>query len=221
LGLALSEFLIVFPALFAIVNPFALVFIFRSITADRDRPEVLRIADRVGLFSFIVMVAALLGGAFVLALFGISLAALRIAGGLVVALFAWDLLNTPETRQGRKDQQAEAGMEKEDIAFFPLTIPITTGPGTIATAIALSARRPHVGDDRLVAFLLGGVAAALAMGVVVWLACRYADWVSTLLGPSGSRVVTRLSAFLLLCIGVQIMVTGVTEIFGPLLRAHD
>jgi multiple antibiotic resistance protein len=59
------------------------------------------------------------------------------------------------------------------------------------------------------------------MGVVVWLACRYADWVSALLGPSGSRVVTRLSAFLLLCIGVQIMVTGVTEIVTPLLGARE
>ena len=221
MGLAVSEFLIVFPALFAIVNPFALVFIFRSVTADRDRPEVLRIADRVGIYSFIVMVAALLGGTFVLALFGISLAALRIAGGLVVSLFAWELLNTPESRQGRKEQQAQASIEKEDIAFFPLTIPITTGPGTIATAIALSSGRPHATDWRLALFELGAVAAAVAMGVVIWLSCRYADRVSNLLGPSGSRVVTRLSAFMLMCIGVQIMITGGTEMLGPLLAARD
>ena len=88
-----------------------------------------------------------------LGFFGVTLAALRVAGGLVVAASAWDLLRTPERHDARKQEQAEASQGSEDIAFFPLTLPITTGPGTIAVAIALSSGRPQ--DSGLAGFFVG------------------------------------------------------------------
>jgi multiple antibiotic resistance protein len=217
----INEFLLAFPALLSIINPVAVAFIFRSATHERDPREVEAIALRVAIYSFIVMLVALLAGSDVLAFFGISLAALRIAGGLVVGLFAWDLLNTPENQHGRKEQQATVAPEKEDIAFFPLTIPVTTGPGTISVAVALSAGGPETGRNAQMLFLCGLSLAALMTAVVVWLACRYADRLALLLGQSGSRVVTRLSAFLLLCIGVQIIITGFAEMLHPILAAHE
>ena len=102
------------------------------------------------------------GGSLVLNLFGISIAALRIAGGLVVSLWAWSILSAPEVREERKRDEAAPAAEGDDVAFFPLTLPFTTGPGTIAVAIALGSSRP-AGADALAAYVLGATAATLAM----------------------------------------------------------
>ena len=100
-------------------------------------------ARKVAVYSLVVMMVALWAGSFVLAFFGITLAALRVAGGFVVALTGWELLNRPEHREARKQEQALPAAVTEDIALFPMTIPITTGPGTMAVAVALSASRPR------------------------------------------------------------------------------
>jgi multiple antibiotic resistance protein len=160
-------------------------------------------------------VSALWAGSYVLGFFGVTLAALRVAGGLVVAASAWDLLRMPERHDARKQEQAQAAEGGDDIAFFPLTLPITTGPGTIAVAIALSSGRPQ--GTQIGWFLLGTTGAAVAMAIAIWLAFRFADRVVDQLGPTGSRTVTRLFAFLLLCIGVQILITGVVDVLRPLL----
>lgn len=213
----LAAFLLAFPALFSIVNPPGAAFIFNEVVGDATADERRRLANRVALYSLLVMLIALWGGAYVLNFFGISLAALRLAGGAVVALRAWDLLSAPERQEARKAQQVQAtGPNTEDIAFFPLTLPFTTGPGTISVAVALGAGRPLSG---VVPFFLGMTAACLAIAAVIWLAYRSADRVAGLLGVSARRIVTRLSAFILLCIGVQIMITGVTDVAVAIL-AH-
>ena len=215
---ASNGFLLAFPALFSIINPIAGALIFRQITDGRTHPERVRLAWQVGRNSLAVMLVALWSGSYVLAFFGISLNALRIAGGMVVALFAWSVLNHPEHREQEKQQVAQetTSSREDEIAFFPLTLPVTTGPGTISVVIALGADRPEA-NLRTLIFLAGTSVAAAAMAVVIWMAFRWADSLCELLGHSGQRVVARLSAFLLLCIGVQIMITGVTTILQPLL----
>ena len=212
----LASFLLAFPALFSIVNPLSGAFIFREATSERTHADRLALARRVSAYSLVVMVAALSVGSYVLAFFGVSLAALRIAGGLVLALFAWSLLDAPEKREGRKQGEAAGAADAADVAFFPLTLPFTTGPGTIAVCVALGAGHPP-GGGALLAFLAGVGCAALLTAVIVWAFYSQADRLETLLGPNGSRTVTRLSAFLLLCIGVQILITGVTDVLQPLL----
>lgn len=212
----LSAFLLAFPALFSIVNPPGAAFIFNEVVGEAGPEERRRLSQRVAFYSLLVMLVALWGGAYVLNFFGISLAALRIAGGSVVALRAWDLLSAPERQEARKAEQVEAtGPATEDIAFFPLTLPFTTGPGTISVAVALGAGRPATG---VLAFFLGMTAACLAMAATIWLAYRSADRIAGLLGASARRTVARLSAFILLCIGVQIMITGVTDVAGTILH---
>ncbi len=216
----LAEFLLAFPALFSIVNPIAGAFIFREATADRTHGERLTLARRVGTYSLLVMLVALWAGSYVLAVFGISLAALRIAGGIVLALFAWELLGAPEKREGRKQEQAANAGEGvvDDVAFFPLTLPFTTGPGTLAVAVALGAGHPVSGPAW--GFHAGTSLAAVAMAGVIWLTYAYADRLSDWLGRTGSNTVTRLSAFILFCIGVQMLITGVVDVLGPLLGAR-
>jgi multiple antibiotic resistance protein len=213
---AVAAFLMAFPALFSIVNPVAGAFIFREATADRTHAERVSLAKRVGLYSLLVMLVALGAGSYVLTVFGISIAALRIAGGLVLALFAWELLNAPDKRDVRKQEQSAGASDgpADDVAFFPLTLPFTTGPGTIAVAVALGSGHPATGAGQ---FFAGVAAAALALAVVIAALYAYSDALTALLGRNGSRTVTRLSAFLLFCIGVQLLINGVVDVLEPLL----
>ena len=216
---AINAFLLGFPALFSIVNPLSGAFIFGGVTEDRLIDERSRLARQVAIYSLLVMLVALWAGSFVLAIFGITLAALRVAGGVVVALTAWELLNRPEHREVRKQEQAAPAADSDDIALFPMTIPITTGPGTMAVAVALSASRPRT-PEVFAWFVVGMSAAAVALALMIWITYRSTDRIARLMGPAGSRTVTRLSAFLLLCIGVQILITGVEDVLGPLLARH-
>jgi multiple antibiotic resistance protein len=218
---AVNAFLLAFPALFSIVNPLSGALIFRTVVGGRDDTEYARLSVRVAAYSFMVMMIALWAGSYVLAFFGVTLAALRVAGGVVVALSAWALLNAPEQREQRKQLQAApaADTHAEDIAFYPLTLPFTTGPGTISVAIALGAGRPNFSYG-MASFLLGTSAAALAVAASIWVAYRFADRLSHPLGENGSHILTRVFAFLLLCVGVQILIHGITDVLRPLLPSR-
>ena len=216
---AVRAFLLAFPALFSIVNPISGAFIFREITLARTRAEHARLARAVAINAFAVMMVALWGGSYLLAFFGITLPALRVAGGLVVASAAWGLLHAPERREAQKQQQAAPAEGADDIAFFPLTVPFTTGPGTMAVAVALGAGHPRFFHG-LGWFFLGESAATAAIAAVIWVSYRYAESVVELLGPTGSRVISRLMAFILLCIGVQIMIAGIGDVLIPLLPSR-
>ena len=212
-----QNFLLAFSALFSIVNPIGAALIFARVTADRTHAERLDLARRVALYAALVMLVALWGGAYVLDVFGISLSALRIAGGLVVAAQAWAMLSAAEDHEERKAGQAQEAAGAPDVAFFPLTMPFTTGPGTMSVAIALGSNLP-AGSPLMLPFILGSSAAALVVAALVWLAYGSTDLILGWLGPSGARVMSRLSAFLLLCIGTQITLGGVTEVLHAALR---
>lgn len=212
-----GAFLLAFPALFSIVNPIAASLIFSEVTGDRSHAERARLAGRIGIYAMAVLLVSLWAGSYLLNFFGISLGALRIAGGLVVAARAWNLLMAPEQTQDRKARQAGEAPASEDAAFFPLTMPFTTGPGTIAVAVALGSERP--GNGGLLSFFLGVSAAAAAVALCVWVSYRSADRILGLLGPTGARILTRLAAFILLCIGTQILSNGIEDLLIPLL-AH-
>ncbi|MGB8841275.1 MAG: MarC family protein [Aliidongia sp.] len=216
---AADSFLLAFPALLSIVNPIAGALIYSQVTAGRTHDERAKLAGKIGFYSALVMLVALWGGAYVLNFFGISLAALRIAGGLVVAVRAWELLSVPEQNEAMKQEQAAPASAAEDVAFFPLTMPFTTGPGTISVAVALGSTRPSTAAG-LVPFFLGVSAGAVATALIVWIAYRSADRLVDLLGQARARVVTRIAAFLLLCIGTQILLNGVIDVLTPLLAGR-
>jgi multiple antibiotic resistance protein len=213
----LGAFLLAFPTLFSIVNPFGSALIFREATADRSLPERHYLARRVSLYTAFLLIGSMWGGAFVLAFFGVSLGALRVAGGLVVTVSAWGLLMEPQRHEDRKvaDAAPQHG-DPEDVAFFPLTMPLTAGSGTIAIAIALASQQPNDSLGRY-AYLAGASAAALAIAVSVWVCYAWSDRVVALLGARGARIVSRLTAFILLCVGIQITSTGVASLAASIL----
>lgn len=213
---AATAFLLAFPSLFSIINPIGGALIFNGVMTPFAHSDRVATAERVGVYALLVLLGALWGGAYVLNFFGVSLGALRIAGGAVVALSAWSLLMSPDRHEDRNRRQRETAPEDTkgnplEMAFFPLTLPFTTGPGTIAVAITLGAERP-TGGSGLIAFFLGVSAAALANAAIVWVFYRFADRVTGWMGASARSIVSRLTAFLLLCIGVQILVAGVGDV---------
>jgi len=214
LSTVLGAFLLGFPALFSIVNPVGASLMFYNITANRSHGERMLLARQIAFYSLCVLLGSLWLGGYVLNFFGVSLGALRVGGGLVVAVRAWALLMAPETQQDRKKNDAAPAQGREDVAFFPLTMPFTTGPGSIAVAIALSSERPASGPGVL-SFFGGVTLAAVAIAALVWTLYASADRVLKLLGEAGARVVSRLVAFLLLCIGVQIISTGAESLIAP------
>ncbi len=213
-----GSFLLAFPAMFSIVNPVGGALIFSQVLAGRTLAERRWLAGKVALYAAVVLLVSAWAGSYVLNFFGITLGALRIGGGLVVASRAWELLNAPENREARKEQQAQPARLSADAAFYPLTMPLTTGPGTISIVVALAAERPAPGHG-LLPFMLGLSAAACAIALLIWISYRYADGVLRLVGNSGARVLTRLVAFLLLCIGTQIVVTGVEDLVNEFLAS--
>jgi multiple antibiotic resistance protein len=214
-----GSFLLAFPAMFSIVNPLGGALIFSQVLADRSRRERHWLAGKVAVYAGVVLLVSAWAGSYVLNFFGITLGALRVGGGLVVAVRAWALLNAPEETEARKEQQAQPARLSADRAFYPLTMPLTTGPGTIAVVVALAAERPAPGHG-LLAFMLGMSAAAALIALLIWFSYRYADAVLRLLGGGGARVMTRLVAFLLLCIGTQIVVAGVEDLVTEYLAAQ-
>ncbi len=210
---ATAAFLLAFPALFAIVNPLGMAFIVGDLIGDLPHAERTRTVRLVALYSLGMMLGALWLGSYIFAFLGVSIEALRVAGGLVVILSSLELLLQPDRREARKTDQASASARDgmgggSERAFFPLTMPLTTGPGTIAIAVTLGATRPEGVSGRLL-FGVGISAAAVAMAALVWLTYWSAERLGRYISPAGQRIISRLSAFLLLSIGVQIMIGGV------------
>jgi len=143
---AVNMFLLVLAALFPIVNPPGSALVFLAMTRG-TRPEIRRsLARRVALNAFAVLVGSLLMGALVLQLYGISIPVLQVAGGFIVAVSGWELLNEGSHKQ--VDAPAEGAADPLSQAFYPLTLPLTTGPGTIAVTISLGlSNASHDSED--------------------------------------------------------------------------
>ncbi|HWA45213.1 MAG TPA: MarC family protein [Hypericibacter adhaerens] len=216
-GIVSATYLFVFWALFPVVNPPGSALLFLSMTRPLNHRHRSELATRIGIFSFLIIIASLFVGAYVLAFFGISVPVLRVAGGLVVAATGWKLMTAPaESRAAEVDTDSSrlpVGIMKQ--AFYPLTMPLTTGPGTIATAIALGTRNPQV-DQGSVWTILGGVAAAAALALLIFVCYRWSDRIAKLLGEGGTDALVRLTAFILLCIGLQILWTGLSDLLSSL-----
>lgn len=212
----ISDILFGFMGLISIINPVSGAFVFFDRTASFTDDERRMLAKRVATNSFCVLLVAFFIGTPILHFFGVSIEALRIGGGLAVAVAGWNMLNAPD-----RPPDAPAVVEPFDPvaanskAFFPLTIPFTTGPGTIATAIALNANR----TPRLSAFVQSSIASVvisvLVVMVVYYVYARSAR-LARYLGVDGTRVAMRVSSFLLLCIGVQIILTGLQGFLTPI-----
>lgn len=206
-------------ALLPIVDPLGGAPIYLAMTAGLQPEQRAPMAKAVAVNSFLLLIASALVGAYVLDFFGVSIPAVQVAGGMVVCAIAWSLLNNPNSPAtlSRSSTPAIATDELHQRAFYPLTMPLTVGPGSISVALTLGAN-PERGVRSLVVTAIGHAAGILIVTMAVYLCYRYADRIIRKLGATGTGVVIRLSAFILLCIGVQISWNGIHALLAGVLR---
>jgi multiple antibiotic resistance protein len=206
-----STFLIL-TALFPIVNPLGDAPIFLSLTHYYSQEERKLLSRRIALNSIVLIVVSYFIGTHILAFFGISLPVVQVGGGLVVAATGWALLRQKDEDTTKADVHRSVGAQ--DLfskAFYPLTLPLTVGPGSISVAITLGANEPH--RDHLILFsVVGAVIGSVLIGASVYLCYAFADRLAKVLGETGMSVIMRLSSFLLVCIGVQIVWNGLSTL---------
>jgi len=214
-----SSFLLAFTALFSIVNPLSGAFIFFGATRELDPKTRSQTARWVAIYAFAIVAASLYIGAYVLGFFGVSLPVLRVAGGIIVAAAGWRMLNAPDVTEQRRSETPEPksmDVAPSRLAFYPLTMPLTTGPGTISVAISVGAGRPTGFHVSLVAFFVETLAATALLSVLIYGFYRNSARLAKWIGATGTTIVVRLSAFLLFCIGIQVAWNGLSELLVTL-----
>lgn len=205
--------LLVYAALLPIVNPIGMAPIFAGITSGYDASVRRTVAMKVAVNGTILLMASLFIGSYVLDFFGVSIGAVQLGGGLVVTLAGWHILNQ---QSDVSDRHLEAEPSRDAIlsqAFYPLTMPLTVGPGSIAVALTLGS---NVHAETHVQLIVSAFAAAIGIvmiGITIFLCYRFSDELQRLLGPNGTSILIRLSAFIVMCIGIQIMFNGVNQFY--------
>lgn len=216
----MPTFLLAFGALFSIVNPLSGAFIFFGATRELEPKIRAQVSRWVSMYAFCIVALSLYIGAYVLSFFGISIPVLRVAGGIVVAMSGWRMLTEPDATEQRRSETPNPrsiDVSPSRLAFYPLTMPLTTGPGTISVAISIGASRPSGRHPALLLeFFLETLAAVALLSLLVYGFYRNAARLAKWIGPTGTTIVVRLSAFLLFCIGIQVFWNGAAELLGTL-----
>jgi multiple antibiotic resistance protein len=205
--------LVVVGAILPIVNPVGSAPMFLAMTHGADSKTRSTLAGLVAVNSFVLLLGSLIFGNFVLRLFGLSVPVVQFAGGLVLCSLGWRLLtdDAPAAAPAAAPQDVNAISR----AFYPLTLPLTVDPGAISVAVTIGAN--HASSiTRILIAILGATIGVAVISATVWLTYRYAERVAIWLGHSRLMVVLRLSAFIVLCIGVQIAWNGVRALYAEL-----
>ena len=210
-----KSILLMVSALFPIVNPIGGSPVFLLLTQDYSRESRKLLARRVAMNSFILLIVSMAVGTHILSFFGISLPVVQVGGGLIVVSTGWAML----TRSDQVDRgQVHQTVTTQDVlknAFYPLTLPLTVGPGSISIAITLGANESRHPGTNVLALISAAIGAAL-IALTIYLCYGYADRLAAAIGQSGMNVILRLSSFLLVCIGVQIFWNGLSALVKTL-----
>ncbi len=200
-GTALGTFVGLLP----IANPFSTAVVFLAITAHLSQARALEQARMACIYMVAVLLVSLFAGALVMEFFGISIPALRIAGGLIVARIGFGMLS-PEPEKEVSEAETEEALTMEDLAFTPLAMPMLSGPGSIAVTIGMAAGAESFGEYLSIAV---GI---VLVAIVSWAVLRSAGRIVQVLGQTGMTALVRVMGFLLVCVGVQFIGNGIVEI---------
>ena len=210
----LSAFLLTFAGLFPIVNPIEAAPFFLGLTAGMSSAERTVLARKTAINGFALLLGSMVLGPWLLEFFGVELPVMRIAGGLVVTALGWKLLS--QESWSDHGSGVQPGVERKVGSFYPLTMPLTVGPGSMSVAITIGSRKPatesHLTDMALHA--VGALAGVVAIAITIYIAYRFAERFARVLGATGLEVLVRLSAFILMCIGIEIVWNGYSALIA-------
>lgn len=200
-----------------LANPLTTVALFLGLAGEMNFQERNRQARQASIYVFAIMMVAWYAGSAVLNTFGISIPGLRMAGGLIVAFIGFRMLfpakpagHSVEAKQ-KLDEQ-EATKEPVNIAFVPLAMPSTAGPGTIAMIISSASTVRSGVDFPAWVITVAPVLIFLLVSLILWISLRSSGAIMKLVGKSGIEAISRLMGFLLVCMGVQFIINGVLEV---------
>jgi multiple antibiotic resistance protein len=211
--LFLKAVMLVPLTLLPILNPVGNAPVFAAAVAGAGGLTEQRVARQVALNCWFLLIGAMFIGSHVLDFFGISLPVVRVGGGLLVASTGWRYLNE-QSQDAQKAGNLPVAWTEEVLktrSFYPISFPLTVGPGSIAAAITLGAAAPAQFLDRLLSFGSSALGLALTAGII-YLFYRYASRIVGMVGKPGTVIVRRMFSFILLCVGIQIAWHGVTDL---------
>ncbi len=203
--------------LLPLANPLTTVVLFLSLSGNMTQTYRRQQAKWASIYVFIIMAAAYYLGQLVMHLFGISIPGLRIAGGMIVAFIGFHMLfpqrSAEEAPEVEKKTEEMSNYQSSDIAFVPLAMPSTAGPGTIAMIISsASAAKSGAFEMSQLALAVAPPLVFALISVILWVCLRSADGIVRVVGQSGIQAISRVMGFLLVCMGVQFIINGVLEI---------
>lgn len=211
--LVIEQTLLVYAALFPIVNPVGGAPVFLAMTRGISDEARRILARRIAINAFLLVLASMIVGSYVIEFFGLSVPIIQIGGGALVCSVAWALLRSDDNTE-----TATVAATREELAaraFYPMTLPLTVGPGSIAVAITLGAQAPRRLGTLALIFAADAIG-ALLLALTIYVLYRNAQRLTRRLGVTGTVILLRLSAFILLCIGVQIVWNGVFSLLQTL-----
>ena len=208
-----------------LINPLGSALVFLGLVGAAPAEVYRSLARKIAINTVIFLAVIELLGSAILNFFGISLPIVQVGGGLVIAATAWGLLNEKDAHAGERSKQAELQVvadtdagELEQRAFYPLTFPVTAGPGTLVVMLTLSA---HESDAHVTVNIinhLGIFLAAVVLSVLVYFCYAHAPKITKAISPSTAHGILRVIAFILLCIGIQIAWNGFSELLTAVIR---
>jgi multiple antibiotic resistance protein len=202
-----------FSALLPVINPIGSAVLFLGLVPNVDHATKESLARKIAFNTIWFLFLVQISGAYVLRFFGISLPVVQVAGGLVLATMGWALLNKPDSPSGPASAPAAPSPERlRSAIFFPLTFPITAGPGSIVVALTLSAHASKKSLSETALAHLGLLLATVLIGIVVYICYAYADTMAAKLSPPTTQGILRVISFILLCIGGEIMWNGIQNL---------
>lgn len=210
--------LLIVGALFPIVNPVDNIPIFLSLTTGLSTESRIILSRKIAVYGFMLLIGSVLIGTHILTFFGISLPVVQVGGGFVVMAAGWTLLNKKDD-DGVPRETTQKHVEASYLsrrAFYPLTLPLTVGPGSISVAIAVGANRPP-GSEALWYLPVAALIGCASLAFVIYLTYRFAEPIGRVVGETRMHIIVRLSSFILLCIGVQITWNGASALLRTVL----
>ena len=203
----IALFIYIFAALFSVLNPLGAIPIFVGLTQDDSKQERSRISLWTAINVFIILIISYFIGEYVLKFFGISIDALRIAGGIIIVNSGFSLLTGNfSKRRGVNKKVADDAMHRNDIALSPLAIPMLAGPGSISLLIALY-QEHHLISEKIIC-----VTAVFTVALTIFLVLKSAHYLSKILGASGIVAISRIIGFIVIAIGIQYIISAVVNV---------
>lgn len=210
-------FLLLFAALFSVLNPIGTVPIFVGLTDGYTKKELSKTSLWTAINVFIILMISFFVGQYVLTFFGITITALKIAGGIIITNSGFGLLNGQFSKnKGINKKVEEEAQERNDIALTPLAMPMLAGPGSMSLLITFYQQLKE--SDKIITTyeVISSCLAILAVALVIFIILRSAYYLSRILGSSGIVAISRIVGFLTIAIGIQYIISAVMSIVQEL-----